>query len=105
LDVGGSIHERLYALEERGLLDVNSCATLDSAAELLRTLEHVVRLVLGRSRKSLPAAEQARETTERLAARFLGREFPGGLEAELARSAHSVRHVYEQVLGQAAAAL
>ncbi|MCI0402534.1 MAG: hypothetical protein L0212_03310, partial [Acidobacteria bacterium] len=34
LDVGGSIHERLYALEERGLLDVNSCATLDSAAEL-----------------------------------------------------------------------
>ncbi|MGH9530770.1 MAG: hypothetical protein ACRD2Q_00145, partial [Terriglobales bacterium] len=105
LDVAGNIREKLYALEERGLLDVNSCATLDSAAELLRTLEHVVRLVLGRPRKSLPVAEQARETTERLTARFLGREFPGGLEAELARSAHSVRQVYEQVLGQTAAAL
>ncbi|MGH9602229.1 MAG: hypothetical protein ACRD24_07540 [Terriglobales bacterium] len=103
LGVAGNIREKLYALEERGLLDVNSCATLDSAAELLRTLEHVVRLVLGRPRKSLPVAEQARETTERLTARFLGREFPGGLEAELARSAHSVRQLYEQVLGQAAA--
>jgi glutamate-ammonia-ligase adenylyltransferase len=105
LDVEGSIREKLYALEERGLLDVNACATLDSAAELLRTLEHVVRLVVGRPRKSLPVAEQARETTERLTARFLGREFPGGLEAELVRSAQSVRQVYEQVLGQAAAAL
>lgn len=105
LEVEGSIHEKLYALEDRGLLDVNSCATLDSAAELLRTLEHVVRLVVGRPRKSLPVAEQARETTERLTARFLGREFPEGLEAELGRSAQSVRQVYEQVLGQAAAAL
>ncbi len=105
LDVERSIREKLYALEERGLLGVNSCATLDSAAELLRTLEHVIRIVVGRPRKSLPVAEQARETTERLTARFLGREFPGGLEAELARSAHSVRQVYEQVLGQAAAAL
>jgi glutamate-ammonia-ligase adenylyltransferase len=104
-EVAGSIREKLYALEERGLLDVNAFATLDSAAELLRTLEHVVRIVVGRPRKSLPVAEQARETTERLTARFLGREFPGGLESELARSGQSVRQVYEQMLGRPAPAL
>ncbi len=105
LDVAGNIREKLYTLAARGLLDDNSCATFDSAAEFLRTLEHVVRLVLGRARKSLPVAEQARETTERLTARFLGREFQGGLEAELARSAQAVRQVYERVLGPAAPAL
>ncbi len=105
LDVAGSVREKLYALAARGLLDDNSCATLDSAAEFLRTLEHVVRLVLGRTRKSLPVAEQARETTERLTARFLDREFHGGLEAELARSSQAVRQVYERVLGPAAPAL
>lgn len=104
-DVAGNIREKLYALATRGLLDDNSCATLDSAAEFLRTLEHVVRLVLGRTRKSLPVAEQARETTERLTARFLDREFPGGLEAELVRSSLAVRQVYERVLGPAAPAL
>jgi glutamate-ammonia-ligase adenylyltransferase len=104
-ELAGNTREKLYALAASSLLDDNSCATLDSAAELLRTLEHVVRLILGRPRKALPVAEQARETTERLTARFLDRNFPGGLEAELARSARSVRQVYEQVLGQAATAL
>ncbi len=103
LDVAGSIREKLYALAARGLLDDNSCATFDTAAELLRTLEHVVRLVLGRPRKSLPVAEQARETVQRLTARFLDREFHGGLEAELERSSQAVRHVYAQVIGPAAA--
>ncbi len=104
-DVEGNIREKLHALAARGLLDDNSCATLDSAAELLRTLEHVVRLVLGRPRKSLPVSEQARETTERLTARFLERDFHGGLEAELTRSARAVRQVYDRLLEPAAAAL
>ncbi len=105
LDVEGNIREKLHALAARGLLDDNSCATLDSAAELLRTLEHVVRLVLGRPRKSLPVAEQARETTERLTARFLDRDFHGGLEEGLSLSARSVRQVYERLLGPAVAVL
>jgi glutamate-ammonia-ligase adenylyltransferase len=97
-DVRGNIRVKLHQLATRGWLSDNDCATLDSAGELLRTLEHVIRLVQGRARKSLPAAEQARETTERLTARLLGRELAGGLEAELERSFQGVRRVYERVV-------
>ncbi|MBI2677632.1 MAG: hypothetical protein HYX28_02505 [Candidatus Koribacter versatilis] len=94
----GNIRERLYSLAERGLLSDADCATLDAAAELLRTLEHVIRLVLGRARKSLPVVEHAREVTERLTGRVLGRAFAGGLEQELAQSAAQVRAVYERIV-------
>jgi glutamate-ammonia-ligase adenylyltransferase len=96
--LGGNIRERLHGLAAQGRLSDNDCATLDSAAELLRTLEHVVRLVTGRARKSLPAAEHARETVERLTRKLLRREFAVGLEGELARAFTSVRAVYERVL-------
>jgi glutamate-ammonia-ligase adenylyltransferase len=94
----GNIRERLYGLAERKLLSDADCATLDAAAELLRTLEHVIRLVLGRARKSLPGVEQAREVTERLTGKILGREFPGGLQQELVQTAAQVREVYERVV-------
>lgn len=94
----GNIRERLYSLAERNLLSDADCATLDLAAELLRTVEHVIRLVLGRARKSLPVAEHAREVSERLTAKMLGREFPEGLERELAQTAQQVREVYERVV-------
>jgi glutamate-ammonia-ligase adenylyltransferase len=97
-EMRGNIRERLYGLAERGLLSDADCATLDAAAELLRTLEHVVRLVLGRARKSLPVAEHARDVTERLTSRIIGRQFAGGLEQELAHSAAQVRAVYERVV-------
>jgi glutamate-ammonia-ligase adenylyltransferase len=94
----GNIRERLYSLAERRLLSDADCATLDGAAELLRTLEHVVRLVLGRARKSLPVVEHAREVTERLTGKILGREFSGGLEPELQQSAAQVRAIYERIV-------
>lgn len=97
-DTRGNIRERLYGLAERRLLSDADCATLDLAAELLRTVEHVIRLALGRARKSLPVAEHAREVTERLTARMLGRQLAGGLEQELAQSAAKVREVYERVV-------
>ncbi|HXE90539.1 MAG TPA: hypothetical protein VNK82_06200 [Terriglobales bacterium] len=97
-DVRGNIRLKLHQLATRGLLSDNDCATLDFAGELLRTLEHVIRLVQGRARKSLPASEQARETTERLTARLLGRELVGGLEAELERTFQGVRRVYERII-------
>jgi glutamate-ammonia-ligase adenylyltransferase len=94
----GNIRERLYSLAERRLLSDADCATLDLGAELLRTVEHVIRLVLGRARKSLPVAEHAREVTERLTAKMLGREFAGGVEHELAHTAQQVREVYDRML-------
>ena len=94
----GNVRERLHGLASRGLLSDNDCATLDYAAELLRTVEHVIRLVLGRARKSLPATEHARQVTEGLAVRTLGREFPRGLEPELERLTTGVREVFDRVL-------
>ncbi|MGH9668898.1 MAG: hypothetical protein ACRD3A_02145 [Terriglobales bacterium] len=101
--VEGNIRERLHGLAGQDLLSDNDCATLDSAAELLRTLEHVVRLVTGRARKSLPASEHAHETIERLTRKLLRRDFAGGLEGELTRAFVSVREVYERVLTAPAA--
>ena len=95
---GENVRERLYELAERGLLSDADCATLDHAAELLRTVEHVVRLVLGRARKSLPATAHAHEMTELLAGRMLQRDFPRGLEAELEALRRGVRAVYERVV-------
>ena len=95
---GGNIRERLYELAEGGLLSDADCATLDHAAELLRSLEHVVRLVLGKARKALPATAHARDMTELLVGRMLQREFPRGLEAEIAPLLRGVRAVYERVV-------
>jgi len=99
-DAGENIRERLYALAEHGVLSDADCATLDHAAELLRTTEHVIRLVQGRARKSLPATEHGRETTELLVGRILQREFRYGLEAEMQRAFATVRQVYQSVLGR-----
>lgn len=98
----GNVRERLHGLAGRGLLNDADCATLDAAAELLRTLEHVIRLVLGRARKTLPTAEHARQTSEQLTAKFLGRKFKHGVAQELERTLAQVRLVYEKVLPAAA---
>jgi len=94
----GTVRDRLWRCADRGLLEKNDAAALDHAAEFLRTVEHVVRLVVGRARKWLPATEHARRVTERLTSRILQQEFPGGLEAELARTFGEVRSIYERVL-------
>jgi glutamine synthetase adenylyltransferase len=94
----GTVRDRLWRCADRGLLEKNDAAALDHAAEFLRTVEHVVRLVVGRARKWLPATEHARRVAERLTSRILQQEFPGGLEAELARTFGEVRSIYERVL-------
>ncbi len=86
------------AASSAGLLDKSDAAVLDHAAELLRTVEHVSRLVVGRAGKWLPATEHGRQVTEKLTGQILGREFPEGLESELMRTFGRVRAIYEQVL-------
>ena len=72
---------------------------LDHAAELVRTVEHVARLVVGRAGKWLPATEHGRKVTEKLTGQILERDFPDGLESELDRTFGTVRAIYERVLG------
>ena len=95
----GSLRDRLWRCVASGLLEKADAAALDHAAELLRTVEHAVRLMVGRARKWLPATEHARQVTEKLAGQILRREFAGGLEAELGRTCSQVRRIYERLLG------
>src|SRR5262249_1739350 len=95
----GNTRDRLHALAARALLSDEDCATLDAAAELLRTTDHVVRLVTGRRRKSLPVGEHQRQMSEQLVSRILRRTLREGLAQELERTYALVRPVYQKVLG------
>lgn len=93
-----NIRERLHSLAMADLLTDEQCATLDYAAELLRTVDHVIRIVSGRARKSLPVAEHGREAVEHLTARVLDRSFPDGVEPELRSACAAVRDIYSEVM-------
>ena len=95
---GANIRERLRHLATHNLLDDADCATLDYAAELLRAVDHAVRLVSGRSRSILPAAEHLRRGVEQLAGRIMDTEFEGSLDAELERTLGSVRALYQKLM-------
>jgi glutamate-ammonia-ligase adenylyltransferase len=97
----GSLRDRLWRCVSAGLLDKNDAGALDHAAELLRTTEHVSRLVVGRPGKWLPATEHGRQVTEKLTEKILSCEFRDGIESELMRTLGSVRTIYEKVFGDA----
>jgi glutamine synthetase adenylyltransferase len=100
-DKRGNLRDRLWRCAASGILDKSTASVLDHAAELLRTVEHVTRLVAGRSSKWLPATEHGRKVAERLTGQILECEFPEGLESELDRTLGKVRAIYERVLGEA----
>lgn len=92
----GNLRDRLWRLAEKGFLTKTDAAILDHAGELLRTVDHVVRLVTGRPRKWLPTAEHARRVAETLVPRILRRNFPEGLEVELNHTRIRVREIFER---------
>jgi glutamine synthetase adenylyltransferase len=94
----GNLRQRLRRLSEAKFLNQSDSAALDRAAELFRAVEHAVRLVTGKARKSLPGTEQGRAAAERLSARLLRRDLEGGLEAELTRTFAEVRAIYERLM-------
>lgn len=94
----GSLRDRLWRCVACGCLDKADAAAFDHAAELMRTVDHVVRLVMGRAGKWLPATEQARCAAEKLTAQILRRDFAEGLEIELERTFCDVRAIYDRVL-------
>jgi glutamate-ammonia-ligase adenylyltransferase len=94
----GGLRDRLWRCAAAGLLQKADAAALDHAAELLRTVEHVVRLVVGRARKWLPATEHACAVTERLVSQILRRQFPNGLEDELLRTLAETRAIFQRIV-------
>ncbi len=99
-DKRGSLRDRLWRCAAAGVLDKSDAGVLDHAAELLRTAEHVTRLVVGRAGKWLPATETGRKIAEKMTSQILGREFPGGLERELEQTCSKVRAIYERVFAE-----
>jgi glutamate-ammonia-ligase adenylyltransferase len=94
----GTLRDRLWRCAGAGVLEKHDAATLDHAAELCRTVEHVFRLVLGRKTRWLPSAEHPRHAIEKLTSLILRHEFADGLEEELLRTFASVRAIYDRVL-------
>jgi glutamate-ammonia-ligase adenylyltransferase len=98
MEKSGTLRDRLWRCVAERHLDKADAAVLDHAAELLRTVEHVTRLAVGRARKWLPATEHARRVVTRLTSQILRREFPDGLESELLQTCREVRAIYEKVV-------
>jgi len=98
VDKRGSLRDRLWRSVSCGVLDKSDAGVLNHAAELLRTVEHVARLVVGRAVKWLPATEHGRKVAQRLTGQILEREFPQGLESELDGTFERVRKIYKKVM-------
>jgi len=94
----GNLRDRLWRCSAKSVLEKRDAALLDHAAELCRTVEHVMRLVTGRNGRWLPSAEHARQAVEKLASQILRREFPEGLEQELLRTFGEVREIYDRIV-------
>jgi len=97
----GTLRDRLWRCAAAGLLEKKDAARLDHAAELLRTAEHFVRLVVGRGGKWLPAADHPRRVIADLTGRALERSFGDNLESELDGACIEVRRIYDRVLQEA----
>jgi len=94
----GTLRDRLWRCAGTGVLEKHDAATLDHAAELCRTVEHVMRLVAGRKTRWLPSSEHPREAVEKLTSQILRREFSNSLEQELTRTFTIVREIYDRVV-------
>jgi glutamate-ammonia-ligase adenylyltransferase len=94
----GQTGEQIRALEQSGALSSGDAGLLAAAAELYRAADHAIRLVTGRSRKTLTENETVRRAISELCERILGREIKEGLSAELRESFIRVRDIYERVL-------
>ena len=96
----GTLRDRLWRCAAAGLLSKPDAGLLDHAAELFRTVDHVLRLVSGRARRGFPANEQSWQITQKLTSGILRRQFGEGLEAELQKTYQNVRGVFLRVLPQ-----
>jgi glutamate-ammonia-ligase adenylyltransferase len=90
----GNLSERIRLLLENGLIEEQEGREISASAELLRTVEHFVRLVTGRPGKWLPVADHAQTCVTKLVARLLGYEEGRTLEEQLAAVLRRTREIY-----------
>jgi glutamine synthetase adenylyltransferase len=92
--VAGNLHDRLQLLRENSVLPADECQQLSESVSLLRTLEHVVRLVTGRARKWMPVAEHPRRAVQKLLWRVLKADDSFDPEMRLAEVLRQTREIY-----------
>lgn len=93
-----NIRKRLDWLVSQNLLDRDLGGELAGIGELIRTVEHAVRLATGRSRATVPVGEHSRQATETLVQAFIGRNLADGIEPELRRAMARAREIYDHIV-------
>lgn len=94
----GNLSERMQLLYECGHVPQDECQELIEGARFLRTLEHLVRLVSGRTRKWLPVAEHPRRSVQRLLWTMLDTPDSFDPEIRLAEVMRRNREIYQAYL-------
>lgn len=97
-----TLRERIGQLRTRALLSNPDAETLQQSAAFLRALEHVVRLVTGRTGKWLPASDQAMRSVRELVAQSLPHAVHTRVEEELANVLLRTREIYGKLLASPA---
>ncbi|HYG97895.1 MAG TPA: hypothetical protein VD837_02105 [Terriglobales bacterium] len=98
-DERGTLRDCIRRQAALGRISERDAAVLEEAARLLRTVEHAIRLVMGKARKSLPPAGSTRQAVEEIAAASLGQDRGyRDLEAVMQRTFLSVREIYNRVV-------
>ena len=92
--LAGNLPDRLRLLREHGLLPLSGVERLSENARFLRTLEHLVRLVTGRTRKWLPVAEHPHRSVQKLLWHVLGAEDSFDPEMRLKEVLRQTREIY-----------
>ena len=94
----GNTPQRLQSLTSAGLISTDDHNVLRKAAELLRTVEHSIRLVTGRPLQWLSVNDRGYQPVTRLTERILGLEFPHGLNQHLMGAFATVREVFDRLV-------
>ena len=94
----GNTLERLEHLLRIGTLEASTFEELRETTVLYRTADHVIRLVTGRARPELPAAEHARNAVEKLVHTDLGWNGKKNLQQELDTAAERVRALFQNTV-------
>lgn len=96
--VPGNTLERLAALCQAGFLEEVDFEKLREATLLYRSADHAIRLVTGRARPELPVAEHARQATEKMVGRILGRGTERDLQSQLRETQEQVRLLFTKIV-------
>ena len=97
LHSGNTLH-RLEYLHGQGFLETRDFGELHDGATLYRTADHLIRLVTGRARPELSAAEHARTVVQDLVHTILRQKESGDVQQRLNLSAEKVRAIFRRIL-------